>query len=123
MKKIVVTALFFSLLVANWLFASANAQPPLQTIYIRHDGSIDPPTAPIQRDGDIYTLTDNIVNQSMMVEKDNTMIDGAGYTLEGGHIWLENRLNVTIKNIHHNLVVIIHRFNFLPVLFFHFFIL
>ena len=27
------------------------------------------------------------------------MVDGASYTLEGGHIWLENRRNVTIKNI------------------------
>ena len=68
------------------------------TIYIRADGSVEG-TDKIQQDGDIYTLTDNIVNQSMMVEKDNTMIDGAGYTLEGGHIWLENRLNVTIKNM------------------------
>lgn len=30
-----------------------------RTIYIRPDGSIDPPTAPISRVGDIYTLTDN----------------------------------------------------------------
>jgi len=68
------------------------------TIYIRADGSVEG-TDKIQREGNIFTLTGNIVNQSMMVEKDNTIVDGAGYALEGGHIWLENRLNVTIKNM------------------------
>ena len=77
---------------------SAPEFPSDSTIYIRADGTVDG-TDKIQRDGDIYTLTDNIVNQSMMVEKDNAMVDGASYTLEGGHIWLENRFNVTIKNI------------------------
>ena len=38
MKKIVVTVLLFSLLVANLLFVSADEQQPLQTIYIREDG-------------------------------------------------------------------------------------
>jgi len=52
------------------------------TIYIRADGSIDPPTAPIQRNGDVYTFTDN-VNDSIVIERGNIVIDGAGYTLQG----------------------------------------
>jgi len=72
------------------------------TIYIRADGSVEG-TDKIQRDGNIYTFTDNIVNQSIVVEKDNIVVDGAGYTLEGDgtieSIWLENRRNVTIKNM------------------------
>jgi parallel beta-helix repeat protein len=39
------------------------------------------------------------VNQSILVERDNVVVDGASFTLDGGHIWLENRRNVTITNI------------------------
>jgi parallel beta-helix repeat protein len=72
------------------------------TIYIRADGSVEG-TDKIQRDGNVYTFTDNIVNQSIIVEKDDIVVDGAGNTLEGdgkkSAIWLENRRNVTIKNM------------------------
>jgi len=72
------------------------------TIYIRADGSVEG-TDKIQQNGNVYTFTDNIVNQSIIVEKDNIVVDGAGYTLEGDgtieSIWLENRCNVTIKNM------------------------
>jgi len=82
MKKIVTATLFFSLLVANLLFVSANEQPPLPTIYIREDGSIDPPTAPLRRDGDIYTFTGDAFAR-LCVYRGNIIIDGAGYTLRG----------------------------------------
>jgi len=72
------------------------------TIYIRADGTVEG-TDKIQQNGNVYTFTDNIVNQSIIVEKDNIVVDGAGYTLEGDgtieSIWLENRSNVTIKNM------------------------
>jgi len=72
-----------------------------ETIYIRADGSIDPSTAPIQRDGNFYTFTDNIYN-SIVVERDNVVVDGAGYTLQGTGSGtgtsLTSRSNVTIKN-------------------------
>lgn len=32
------------------------------TVHILADGSVDPPTAPINQNGNIYTLTDNIIN-------------------------------------------------------------
>jgi len=53
------------------------------TIYIRPDGSICPPEAPIERDGNIYTLTDNITSSGsgIVVERDNIIIDGAGYII------------------------------------------
>ena len=72
------------------------------TIYIRADGSVEGIDS-ILRDGNVYTFTDNIVNQSIIVEKDDIVVDGAGYTIEGdgkkSAIWLENRRNVTIKNM------------------------
>jgi len=73
-----------------------------ETIYIRADGTVEG-TDKFQRDGNVYTFTDNIVNQSIVVEKDNIVVDGAGYTLQGDgtieSIWLENRCNVTIRNM------------------------
>ena len=71
------------------------------TIYIRADGSVEG-TDKIQRDGDIYTFIDNIYD-SIVVERDDIVVDGAGYTLQGmpqsTGITLEVRNNVTIKNV------------------------
>ncbi len=70
-------------------------------VAIRSDGRVDPPTAPILREGDLYTFTGNIGNP-VSVEKSNIVIDGAGYTVEGGGgengFSLYNMVNVTIKN-------------------------
>jgi parallel beta-helix repeat protein len=74
------------------------------TIYIRSDGSIDPPTASITTtDNATYIFTGNI-NDSIIVERDSIVVDGAGYTLQGTGaseskgIDLTSRSNVTIKN-------------------------
>jgi parallel beta-helix repeat protein len=56
---------------------------PEPAFTIKSDGSVDPPTAPIHRDGDVYTLTDDIVGYSIIVQKDEVTIDGGGYTLKG----------------------------------------
>jgi len=73
------------------------------TIYVRADGSIDPVTAPISTvDNVTYTFTGN-VNDSIVVERDNIVVDGAGYTLQcdgsGTGISLSYRSNVEVKNI------------------------
>jgi parallel beta-helix repeat protein len=75
------------------------------TIYIKPDGAINPPTAPILRDRDTYTLTDDIY-ESIIVEKDNIVIDGANYTVLGAGaslysrgIDLAGRKNVTLRNM------------------------
>ncbi|XHH07777.1 MAG: NosD domain-containing protein [Candidatus Bathyarchaeia archaeon] len=52
------------------------------TTYIRADGSIEPPTNLIHRDGDTYVLLDNIFG-SLVVERDNVVIDGGGFTIRG----------------------------------------
>ncbi|MEM3700485.1 MAG: NosD domain-containing protein [Candidatus Bathyarchaeia archaeon] len=76
------------------------------TIYIRPDGFVYPSTAPINRYGNIYTLTDNIINSSIIVLRDNIVLDGAGiYRIEGPPeypskgIDLTGRNNVTIRNM------------------------
>ena len=78
------------------------------TVYIRADGIVEG-TDKIQRDGNVYTFTGNIYN-SIIVERDSIVVDGAGYILQGtynrtqGDPWLTGmmmygRSNVTIKNI------------------------
>jgi parallel beta-helix repeat protein len=74
------------------------------TVYIRADGSIDPPTAPISTvDNVAYVLTGNITNEvdGIVIERNNVVLDGAGYVLEGigRGIELSGRSNVTIQNI------------------------
>jgi parallel beta-helix repeat protein len=75
------------------------------TITIKADGSVDPPTAPISTvDNVTYTFTDNIYGE-IVVEKDNIVVDGAGYTVQGtgkgsgSGIYLSGRSNVTVKNV------------------------
>jgi parallel beta-helix repeat protein len=82
-----------------------NVQPveASGTIYIRADGSIDPPTAPISTvDNVTYTFTADIYD-SIVVQRDNIVVDGAGYTVQGtgsgAGIDLGYRNNVTLKNV------------------------
>jgi parallel beta-helix repeat protein len=85
------------------------------TIYIRPDGSIDPKTAPIKQVGNVYTITDNIASNNEIaieVQKDNVIVDGAGYALQGPGtqrslndtltggigVIISNGKNVTVEN-------------------------
>jgi parallel beta-helix repeat protein len=72
----------------------------ITSIYIRADGSVEG-TDKIQRDGNVYTFTDDLFD-SIVVEKDDVVIDGAGYQLQGNNteygIKLE-RGGVIIKNM------------------------
>ena len=72
-----------------------------ETIYIRAEGSVEG-TSKIQREGNVYTFTGDI-SDSLVVERDNIVVDGAGHVLEGAGagrgISLEGRSNITIKNI------------------------
>jgi len=92
-------------LLISTLTLTFNIQPvkASETIYIRADGSIDPPTAPLQRSGDIYTFTSNI-SDSIVIERDSIVLDGNGYGIEGDGSGegfdLSNRNNVTVKNTH-----------------------
>ena len=94
------TIIFFSMgmLATNIHFAKASG-----TVYIRADGSIDPTSAPISTvDNVTYTFSDSIYD-SIVIERDNIIVDGANYTVQGSGsgtgIYLSNRNNATIKNV------------------------
>jgi parallel beta-helix repeat protein len=103
----------------NSSLSSANSYPlgglayvvfaalPLDGITIEQDGSINSTTAPIMRSGNVYALTGDITNQTIMVNRSNIVIDGAGYSLQGwndGYAYalenfdLQDVHDVTIKN-------------------------
>jgi parallel beta-helix repeat protein len=78
-----------------------------QTVIIGADGSVDPSGAPILRRGDLYTLTGHITSDTdgIVIERDNIVLNGAGYTVQGTWasysegIDLTGRSNVTIGNV------------------------
>ena len=98
-----VSGIMLTLLLIGMLTLAFNIQPveASGTIYIRADGSIDPPTANITSvDNVTYVFTDNNYDE-IVVERNNILIDGNGYKLQG--IGSGNGIslygsNVTIKN-------------------------
>ena len=77
---IMLISVLVSMLTSSFSLQSVKASG---TLYIRADGSIDPPTAPISTaDNVTYTLTDDI-NGSINVERDNIVVDGANCALRG----------------------------------------
>jgi len=101
-KALTVTLLLIGTLTLAFFIRPVKASG---TIYIRVDGNVDPPTAPISSvDNVTYSFTGNI-NDSIVVERDNIVIDGAGFRVQGTGaflsigIGLSGRTNVTIKNV------------------------
>ena len=100
MKKpqLVVLWLILSLFLVSFSYiGEVKAQD--NTIYIRADGTVEG-TDKIQREGNIYTFTGNIINE-INVERSNIVIDGANFSLQSSFrgIVLTSQSSVTIKNI------------------------
>jgi parallel beta-helix repeat protein len=105
--KRIVSAFMVTVILVGTFIMAFDIRPVRAsgTIYIRADGSIDPPTANItSNDGVTYTFTDNNIIDSIVVERDNIVIDGAGYRLQGTDVLesrgidLTGRTNVTVQN-------------------------
>jgi len=106
MKKTVLTA--FSVLCLLSTMCLVGLTTNIQTvkasaaIYIRADGSVEGTTAISSVDNVIYTFTDNIYD-SITIERNNTVVDGAGYTLRGSGsgngVTLFSIENVTMQNM------------------------
>jgi len=83
-------------LAFNIQFVSAQGE---NVIYILGDGSLNPLTAPLIRDG---ALSENFVG-SIIVWTDNIVIDGNGFTLQGSGqgtgFDLNEAHNITIQNM------------------------
>lgn len=62
--------------------------PDLPRIYIRNDGSIEPATAAIERTGNVYKLMDNIILYTIEIQRNNIVVDGSGYLIQGNASWM-----------------------------------
>ncbi len=91
-------ALFFliSLTVPMFVLTEASALSTT-TIFIQPDGTINPSSVPIQRNGDVYTFTAN-VSDPILIQKSNITVDGAGYSLIGP-LTLEERKSEPLLGI------------------------
>jgi putative cofactor-binding repeat protein len=78
--------------------------PSTPLLRIKSDGTVGG-TDKIQQNGNVYTFTDNIdaPKSGLLVEKDNVVIDGAGYTLKGKGvdvgIYVRGMQDVTVENL------------------------
>ena len=79
------------------------------TAYIRADGRVDPPDAPITTSDRItYKLVDYITSSGdgIIIERDNIILEGDGYGVQGAETYeskgiiISNRANITIRNIY-----------------------
>jgi parallel beta-helix repeat protein len=106
MHRRIVSGIVVIFLLASMFTLACDIKPATAngTVHIRADGSVDPPTAPIQRNGNFYTLTGNISTSAdgIVIERNNMTLDGAGYTIHGAAsgigIYIYERNNVTVKN-------------------------
>ena len=95
------TLLFMGILSLTFEIQPVEAS---ETIYIKADGSVEGTTDISSVDNVTYTFTDNI-NDEIIIERDNIVVDGTGYTVQGTQAYdsrginLSERSNVTIKNM------------------------
>lgn len=106
-------ALFLILIIAisylTVLMIKPTTAQTYESITIKADGNINPPTASITKTGNVYKLTSDIFG-NIKVEKFNIVLDGAGFNLKGNNAGSGiqifnphnatpiNSLDVTIKN-------------------------
>jgi parallel beta-helix repeat protein len=60
---------------------------------------------PIQRAGKVYTFTGNIINYALVIQKDDIVVDGSGYSLQDKDVYIRYAVyitggsNVTLKGL------------------------
>jgi parallel beta-helix repeat protein len=117
MKAKVITGIVLTLLFIGVLTFASRIKPAKAwtggTIRILSSGSVTPEGAPLSSSPPyiLYNVTEDIIsteaypNSSIVVERDNIIIDGAGHTLQGSGtsgpngIRLSGRNNVTVKGL------------------------
>lgn len=107
MKKGIAIALIIVSLLASTVFSilptQANFKPaPLPHTYIQTDGSINPSSAPISRNGNVYTLKGDLNGTVLDIRRSNAVVDGASFSIPGigfdYAILFTSVTNVTVKN-------------------------
>ena len=106
MKVVFVCVFVFVCLVSLAAVPSVKSQSA-GAIFINSDGSVSG-TTNIQRDGNFYRLTANLYDSPIVVLRNNIIIDGEGFVLQGAGGWgtpgvagLEatSAINLTCSNV------------------------
>ena len=100
MSAVILTLVLTGMFASAFSIQSANVSG---TIYIRSDGSVDPDDGRIISEDLVHYYFTQDISDSIVVQKDAIVVDGADYTLQGsgsgtGILLLSGRSNVTIKN-------------------------
>ncbi|NLE04590.1 MAG: hypothetical protein GX638_07295, partial [Crenarchaeota archaeon] len=106
LSAFIISALVSTLIIINSpITVDANFIPipaPTPAITIQSDGSINPSSSPITCEGNVYTLTENITGYNIVIAKNNVILDGANYVLNGNSsfagIFVQVQNDVTIQN-------------------------
>jgi parallel beta-helix repeat protein len=96
-KTAVLTIILVSLMALSVVCVRPIKAQYQSNITIKANGSVNPSTSPIQKMGNLYTLTSN-VDGSITVQRNNIILDGNGHTLSNV-ISLASASNVTVKNL------------------------
>lgn len=109
LKLTVISVLIVTALVVSQFGSSLGnffpEIPPINTVYIQADGSIEPSTAPITIENNVYTLTGDLTNTTVKIERDGIILDGAGHSIIGNDsnfhagVDISNRTGITVKNL------------------------
>jgi hypothetical protein len=98
--KRIVAILLLMLIIVSIAFFPPVFPASQQSITINSDGSINPSSAPINRNGDIYTLSSDI-STPIDVKLNNIILDGADHRLTGtgSNVALKLEcMNVSVQN-------------------------
>jgi hypothetical protein len=90
--------------------ATADPMAVLPYITIKSDGSVEPQTGLIKQDGNVYTLTSDLMQKyAIKIQRSNIVFDGAGHVIDGSNpsgygygnkgLSVEGVTNVTVKDI------------------------
>src|SRR3972149_9827706 len=87
-----------TLIVSTTFLLNVKPVRAIGKIYIQSNGTIDPTMASIQRNGNLNVLTGNI-SGSIVIERNNIVVDGAGLVLEGDHTGNGVEISASIRNV------------------------
>jgi hypothetical protein len=97
--SLMVALLFSATTVAISLsMASANPMEYLPTIVFKSDGTVSPQTEFIREEGNVYTLTGDLVrNYAIVIQCSNIIFNGGGHIINGGYEYSNYYSNIGLS--------------------------
>jgi len=99
--KLILALLLVGAVSVPLMIRSSRTYTAAYTIYITSTGSVVPDTAPITQNGNKYTLYENITSNllnTIVVQRNDIILDGAGFTVQGSMLTGSNGINLTQTN-------------------------